>query len=60
MVFEVNYYIDHFVKKYPDLVKILTGGDKNFLENKIEKCIFAEPNLVFIGLYNILKFNFLK
>ena len=57
MVFEVKYYIDHFVKKFPDLVIIFTGGDKNFLENKIERFIFAEPNLVFIGLDKILKFN---
>jgi len=57
MVFEIKSYIDHFVKEKPDLVKILTGGDIIFFENKFESNIFAEPNLVFIGLENIIKFN---
>ena len=57
IIFEVNYYIRHFVKKFPQLVKILTGGDINFFVNKIESSIFAEPNLVFIGLEKIIKFN---
>ena len=60
MVFEMNYYTNHFVKKFPNLVTILTGGDINFFANKIERYIFAEPNLVFIGLENIIKFNFIK
>ena len=57
MIFEVEKYIDHFVKKYPQLVKIFTGGDMKFLVNNIESCIFAEPNLVIKGLNNIVKFN---
>ena len=57
IIFEIDYYIHHFVKKFPGLVTILTGGDVNFLENKIEKFIFAEPNLVFIGLKKIIEFN---
>jgi len=57
MIFEINTYVNHFVKKFPRLVTILTGGDANFFVNKIECCIFAEPNLVFIGLENIIKFN---
>ena len=60
MVFEINHYINHFVKKFPHLVTIFTGGDVNFFVNKIEKRIFAEPNLVFIGLENIIKFNIKK
>jgi len=58
MVFEMNSYIDHFVKKNRDLVKILTGGDINFFVNKFENYIFAEPNLVFIGLEKIIEFNY--
>ena len=57
IIFEVNYYIRHFVKEFPELVKILTGGDINFFVNKIESSTFAEPNLVFIGLEKIIKFN---
>ena len=58
IIFEINSYIDHFVKKFPRLVTVLTGGDVNFFVNKIEKHIFAEPNLIFIGLGKILEFNF--
>ena len=57
MIFEVKNYIDIFVKKYPELVVILTGGDMNFFVNKFETRIFAEPNLVFIGLDKIIKYN---
>ena len=57
MVFEINYYIDHFVKKFPQLVTILTGGDGNFFVDKIEKHIFAAPNLVFFGLEKIVEHN---
>jgi len=57
MVFEVNYYIDLFGKKFPDLVTIFTGGDINFFVNKMKKRTFAEPNLVLFGLVNIVKFN---
>jgi type III pantothenate kinase len=60
MIFEINGYIDHFVKLFPDLVIIFTGGDAFFFVNKILMRIFAEPNLVFIGLEKIIKFNLLK
>jgi len=60
IIFEIDYYIDHFVKQFPELVTILTGGDVNFLVNKIKRRIFAEPNLVFIGLMKIIEFNINK
>jgi type III pantothenate kinase len=59
IIFEINCYVNHFVKQYPELVTILTGGDIIFFANKIEKHIFAEPNLVFIGLEKIIEFSFL-
>lgn len=57
IIFEINSYIDHFVKKFPQLVTILTGGDGFFLENIINRHIFAEPNLVFLGLEKIVLMN---
>ena len=57
MVFEMNHYIEHFVKKNLNLVTIFTGGDIFFFVNKINIRIFAEPNLVLIGLNNIIKYN---
>ena len=46
--------------KYPDLKTILTGGDAEFLADKLKSPIFVELNLVLIGLNNILEFNFKK
>ena len=60
IIFEMNCYVHHFVNKFPTLVKILTGGDINFFVNKFKMRIFAEPNLVFIGLDNIVNFNLKK
>ena len=60
IIFEIDCYIDHFVKQFPKLVTILTGGDVNFLVDKIKRYIFAEPNLVFIGLMKIIEFNINK
>jgi type III pantothenate kinase len=57
IIFEIDYYIKHFVKQFPSLITVLTGGDVNFLVNRIEKFTFAEPNLVFIGLMKIIEFN---
>jgi len=57
IIFEVDSYINQFVKKYPQLVTILTGGDVNFFVDKIKKYIFAEPNLVFFGLEKLILIN---
>ena len=57
IIFEVESYIHQFVNKFPQLVTILTGGDVNFFVGKIKKYIFAEPNLVFLGLEKIIKLN---
>ena len=60
MIFEINNYIEHFVKLFPGLVIIFTGGDTFFFVNKILMRTFVEPNLVFIGLEKIIKFNLIK
>jgi type III pantothenate kinase len=58
IVFEIIQYIDHFTKKYPSLVTIMTGGDAKYFADKIEKHTFAALNLIFIGLEKIVQFNF--
>lgn len=55
--FEIELYINELSKKYSDLKVILTGGDLDFFAEKIKYSIFAEPNLVAIGLNEILKYN---
>ena len=50
-------YIDDFRRKFEDLKVILTGGDTFFFAHKLKNTIFAEPNLVAIGLNRILHYN---
>ena len=57
ILFEIDAYIDDLRRKYDDLKIILTGGDTFFFEHKLKNTIFAEPNLVAIGLNRILQYN---
>lgn len=57
MNFEINGFINYYLKKYPDLKIVTTGGDINFFELEPKNCIFARPDLVSEGLNEILKFN---
>ncbi|MEI6900275.1 MAG: type III pantothenate kinase, partial [Bacteroidota bacterium] len=43
--------------KYPDLQVILSGGDLNYFDKRLKISIFALPNIVVYGLYQILKLN---
>jgi type III pantothenate kinase len=54
---EIEGYITSLSKPYPALKTIITGGDAEFLANKFKKPIFAEANLVLIGLNSILGYN---
>ncbi len=60
IIFEVKEYIERFTKQYPDLVAVMTGGDVNFLVDKLKIPIFVESNLVFIGLGKIIQYNISK
>lgn len=57
IIFETDAYIDDFRRKFDDLKVILTGGDTFFFAHKLKNTIFAEPNLVAIGLNRILQYN---
>lgn len=57
ILFEIERYINVFKNKYPDLKIIFTGGDIFFFENKLKNNIFAQPDLVLIGLNRILEYN---
>jgi type III pantothenate kinase len=60
MIFEINAYISLFRKQYADLLALITGGDAFFFENKIEIPIFAESNLIGIGLESIIRYNLVR
>ena len=57
IVDEIDGQINRFVKQYPDLTVILTGGDCNFLSNQLKNTIFANSNFLLEGLNHILDFN---
>jgi type III pantothenate kinase len=57
MINEINGYIELFNKKYDNLKVLLTGGDSFFFEKNIKNTIFANPELVLIGLNYILQYN---
>ncbi len=57
ILYEVEGHIRKFSEKYSDLKVTFTGGDTFFFERKIKNTIFAEPNLVLIGLNLILNYN---
>jgi type III pantothenate kinase len=57
LVFEIEGYIDELLKKFPDLIVILTGGDVYFFENKLKKTIFVVSNLILTGLNTLLEYN---
>jgi type III pantothenate kinase len=59
-VSEIDGIIDRYKLHFPDLKVLVTGGDMNFFAKKLKSNIFALPNLVLIGLNEILKYNFEK
>jgi type III pantothenate kinase len=55
--FEIEGYITLFMQKYPGLSVFLTGGGSIPFVAKLKNPIFAELNLVLIGLNRILTYN---
>lgn len=51
---EMNGYISHFRRKYPDLLVFLTGGDAKLLAKTQTSCTFADDFLLSRGLNAIL------
>lgn len=57
IVLEIDGYIERLMLKYPKLSVFLTGGSSFYFENKLKNRIFANENLVLIGLNRILQNN---
>jgi len=57
IIFEINGYINLLQTKYSTLKIVFTGGNASMFENKIKSSIFVRPNLVLIGLNQILEYN---
>jgi type III pantothenate kinase len=57
MLYEIEGYILNVKEQYPDANIILCGGDAHYFEKQLKYKIFADQNLVLIGLYHLLVFN---
>jgi type III pantothenate kinase len=54
---EIRELIRLYRDKFDELMVIITGGDHQFLQNKLKINIFAVPDLVLLGLNEIFDYN---
>ena len=57
VISEIDSFINQYRKKNKDLTVVLTGGDTNFLANRLKNSIFANPFFLLEGLNTILTYN---
>lgn len=57
MAKEIDGFIDAYIEKYGNFNVLLTGGDIVYLASHIKSKIFADPDLIFKGLYAISETN---
>ena len=54
---EVKGMVRLYRQQYPNLQVVLSGGDADYLDKHMKIRIFAFPNMVLLGLYEILEYN---
>lgn len=57
MTYEIDGFIDEYAKKFDNFNVVLTGGDIVHLASHLKNKIFADPDLIFKGLYAISEVN---
>ena len=57
MAYEIDGFIDEYAKKFDNFNVVLTGGDIVHLASHLKNKIFADPDLIFKGLYAISEVN---
>ena len=57
MLNEIEGYINYYNSQYNQLNVVLCGGDTIHFDKQLKTKIFAQPNLVLEGLYQILRLN---
>ncbi len=60
IIFEMNGQIEFYASNWANLGVVLCGGDAPFFVNRLNYMIFANQNLVLIGLHQILDYNVKK
>ena len=54
---EINGVIEQYISRFADLTVILTGGDAQFLSNRLKNTIFADSKFLLDGLNYLLEYN---
>ncbi len=54
---ELKGFKAQYEQQFGQLKLIITGGDASYFESQLKNEIFAEPNLVLLGLNTILEYN---
>jgi type III pantothenate kinase len=54
---EIDGFIDEYRERFRNFNVLLTGGDITYLGSHLKNKIFADPDLIFKGLYAISKVN---
>jgi len=57
MAKEVDGMIEAYEEKYDNFNVLLSGGDADYFTRHLKKEIFADPHLIYKGLYAISEFN---
>ncbi|HMR93599.1 MAG TPA: type III pantothenate kinase [Chitinophagaceae bacterium] len=57
MAYEMDGFIDGYAEKFDNFNVVLTGGDIVYLASHLKNKIFADPDLIFKGLYAISEVN---
>lgn len=57
MAKEIDGFIDAYEERYGNFNVLLTGGNSTYFAPHLKKQIFADPNLIFKGLYAISESN---
>ncbi|HRH51368.1 MAG TPA: type III pantothenate kinase [Panacibacter sp.] len=55
---EIDGIIDEYATRYSNFNALLTGGDMGFFAPHLKKKIFADPHLIYKGLYAISRTNY--
>ena len=57
MAKEIDGMIEAYEEKYDNFNALLCGGDTHYFTSRLKKKIFADPDLIYKGLYAINEFN---
>jgi type III pantothenate kinase len=58
MAKEIDGIIDAYAEKFSNFNVLLTGGDAAYFARHLKSKIFADPDLIFKGLYAISEYNY--